>query len=258
MVAASVAALWLKWSLLSFNSWGWPTDFGLVMTVLFAVGVILAFSAAALSSLPWRRTMQVIAGFSLVAMIVLPIDVDAWLPERKYTFRRDDRFHSITARPRIEDGQYAKILVLDSPDKTDPSIRIFLWPELAAQLSSVSAAEFTLWRTRDVLLPGWRVEGYVSPWEDRLETVQVGGRMVYDARICPVHDIAMQRQEVPIRYGMPAYGEAWETFKGGPGFVLGGCVVQPQRTAMDYRCTRCADQYQKWAAEMNRSEPERR
>ncbi|PTX94612.1 hypothetical protein [Opitutus sp. ER46] len=257
MVSLSVGGLWLKWSLLSFNSCGWPTDFGLVMTVLFVVGVILAFSAAAVSSARWRRTMQVIAGFVLVAMVVIPMDVNAWLPEPKYTFRREDRFVSITGKPRIEDGQYAKILVLDPPETSEPSIRIYLSPEWASQLSGIGTAEFTLWRTREVLLPGWRVEGHVPEWRDTLETIRVTGQTLYDRRTCPVHHVTMQRMELPIHYGMPAYNDAWEKFSGGPGFVQGGCVVTPQRTAMGYRCPECSAEYEKWAAELNRKYAER-
>lgn len=257
MVAASIGALWLKWSLLPFNSWGWPADFGRAIAGLFAVGVVLAFAGTALSSPRLRFTMQVIAAFTLTAMLVIPVDVGHWLPAPKYRYRHDDRLVSLTAKPHIERGEFAHVLVLKSPDKSEPPIRINIWPELSAQLSRGNSVDVTLWRTRDVLLPGWRVEGHVPSWEDRLETIRLDGRMLYDARICPVHQVTMQRMELPLHYGFPLYDDAWEKFRGGPGFVEGGCVSSPQRTAIGYRCPQCAEQYQKWVAELTRKDAER-
>jgi hypothetical protein len=250
LIGTSVAALWAKWSYLAFSSSGWPQDPARAMAGLFATGVVLAFGAVALSHLRWRWIVQIIAVLCFVTLLVLPIDVDRWLPPPTIKYRHDEQLITVRARPLIEHKANFDILVLATPELSETPIRLYVGRELGSKLREDHVIEFTVWRTRDVLLPGWRVEGYVPPLDDKLETVRDGVETLYDARICPIHHVTMQRLELPVHHGLPYYDDAWSEFAGGPGFVQGGCVGTPQQTTMGYRCPVCAARYEKWVAEL--------
>lgn len=110
---------------------------------------------------------------------------------------------------------------------------------------------FTVWQTK-VVMSHYNDGEKEFYWDNRLETIQDGETVIYDARICPLHHVSMERVEVPVHYGLPsaAFMEASKDFSGGPGFIMGGCVVNDDaKTEMDYRCPICAALYAKWVAQ---------
>lgn len=252
IIGSGVAALWAKWRLLEFEPIGWPHDHGRAITILFLVGVISALGAGTISVVRWQRALQMFAVICFAGAIVLPIDADRWLPAPTYKYQHEDVRISVRTVPTIErDGDFP-VVVLKSAGNADAPVRLFIYPGLVAKVHTDHVMEFALWRTRDVLLPGWRVEGMVPPWHYTLETIRDGDEVLYDARLCPIHHVMMQRLELPIHYGLPALDDAWAEFSGGPGFVSGGCVATPQTTAMGYRCPNCVERYKTWVAERER------
>lgn len=252
VVGLSMAGLWVKWCWLQFDSSGWPEEYRWVMAGLFAAGVMYAFGAAAVASPRGRRALQVVAVICLGGMLLLPIDVNRWLPAPVFKYRRDDQLVKVRSKPVIEHRAGTDVVVLTLAGIADAPIRLYIGRELATKLSADHVMEFSFWQTRDVLLPGWRVKGEVPRWEQTLETVRDGDHLLYDARICPIHHVMMQRMELPIYYGLPDYDATWAEFSGGPGFIEGGCVIGPRQTAMGYRCPLCAARYAKWVAEIRR------
>jgi hypothetical protein len=254
MVGTSVAVLWVKWSHLAFSPVGWPQDHGRTIAELFAAGVVFALGSVLLSGAWWRRLLQILAVLCFAGVLVLPIDLNSGLLAPRYNYRRDDRLVTILAKPTFDPKTDFNVVILLPPELIGPPIRLFIGRELGLKLRADHLLEFSIWRTRDVLLPGWRVEGDDPPWSNALETIRDGNETLYDARICPIHHLTMERLELPVHRGFLAYGPAWAEFAAGPGFVQGSCVA-PQQTAMGYRCPACAARYEKWAAE--REQPAR-
>jgi hypothetical protein len=90
-------------------------------------------------------------------------------------------------------------------------------------------------------------EIYSTNWE--LEQVWRGDECLYDASICPLHQIPMKRVLAPIHYGTPSIEciHAYASFSGGPGFTTGGCCGDPFQTeAFTYECPKCVAAYGKW------------
>ena len=110
---------------------------------------------------------------------------------------------------------------------------------------------FTVWQTKEVMSHTDDGKEQDVHWLNELETIHDGTQMLFDARICPLHRLSMERVEVPVSYGLPSAGfiEAYKEFSGGPGFVEGGCVSDGQEhTMMSYRCSECVAAYEKWVA----------
>ena len=69
---------------------------------------------------------------------------------------------------------------------------------------------------------------------------------------CPVHKIEMRPTQLRILYGMPSPKEFEEMraakakFPYGKDYVLGGCVVKPQKTVAGFVCPQCVIAREKW------------
>ena len=86
-------------------------------------------------------------------------------------------------------------------------------------------------------------------WQPEIATVDDQGMVLYDASICPLHHKPMSRGEVKLHYGTPKPEllDAIDTeFPGGPGFVLGGCVLGSKSVEFGFRCDACIAAYEKW------------
>ena len=70
-------------------------------------------------------------------------------------------------------------------------------------------------------------------------------------KICPVHEIKMTVERVEILYGLPSpeFLEAYGSFRGGPGFVFGGCVVGEMSHTEGLTCAKCVAGYEQWLEE---------
>jgi hypothetical protein len=128
--------------------------------------------------------------------------------------------------------------------------------EVYAPAKSLPAKElkFTVWLANRVL---WqKSDGTVETMlTAELDSISDGDKVYYDHADCPVHHRRMARTEVPIHYGLLAVDEkAARSYRGGPGWVAGGCVVMPDapRTAWAYRCDRCAQAYARWLEKTER------
>ncbi len=70
--------------------------------------------------------------------------------------------------------------------------------------------------------------------------------------ICPVHKIEMRQTRLRLLYGMPSPKEFEEMraakakFPYGKDYVLGGCVVKPQKTVAEFVCPQCVIAREKW------------
>jgi len=99
---------------------------------------------------------------------------------------------------------------------------------------------------------------YITPLTERLK--RVDGKVPVER--CRVHGRPMDVAVVPIRYGLPmnesaypeperklreAYWKAFEDhFPNAREWVGGGCMVQSQKQAEIYRCSRCRELEQSW------------
>jgi len=88
--------------------------------------------------------------------------------------------------------------------------------------------------------------------EAELQSISIDNQTLTDRSICPLHDIPMNRGSIFIRFGFPNQEllDAFDSFHGGPGFVLGGCAVSNNQQYFNgYSCPICVDTYKSWAVE---------
>ena len=86
--------------------------------------------------------------------------------------------------------------------------------------------------------------------------VEQDGRVIYDREVCQVHQLKMDRKKVPIVYGLfrphpgePSAATERQLFPHSRDFVLGGCVVGPEKTDHIFVCSDCKKAYEKWKTE---------
>lgn len=88
-------------------------------------------------------------------------------------------------------------------------------------------------------------------WSPELFRLTDGDRLLYDASMCRVHSIKMNRVVVPIAYGlyMPDrnYSRAEESAFPNAGVVLGGCCVDTERPSTHtWVCPTCLANKSRW------------
>lgn len=91
-------------------------------------------------------------------------------------------------------------------------------------------------------------------WSSELVRISDGDRVLYDTTVCPVHQLHMTRQTIPISYGFPSYTSSYlkalkTRFPCANSSVLGGCVVGPEKYARSFRCKRCIQEERAWETE---------
>lgn len=91
----------------------------------------------------------------------------------------------------------------------------------------------------------------ISTWSPELFRLSDGKRLLYDASICAVHKLQMERKVVPISYGFPMfdpeYLKAKNTQFPNTEMVLGGCCVDMDRpTTHAWVCTSCVHNKERW------------
>lgn len=161
----------------------------------------------------------------------------------------------VTGRPDIQTKNGYSQLVL--PAVKGRPVEVICDPTYSPWFASLSRNKeltFTLWQSKQVM--SHTDEGEESFfWLSEIETIKDGPTLLYDAAICPLHEIRMRRCEIDISYGLPTkdFMDAYHGFSGGPGFVMGGCVVTDgsPTTTFGYKCDRCVAAYQRWSADWN-------
>jgi len=88
-------------------------------------------------------------------------------------------------------------------------------------------------------------------WFASLVRILDSGQVIYDASICPLHEVQMKREAVPIQYGLPLYPEGFHTarktkFPNATPYTEGGCVMGANRTTRVFRCEQCIQEQQIW------------
>jgi len=161
-------------------------------------------------------------------------------------------YKTVRLRPEIR-TENSDVRVIFPPIEGEP-IDLFCSPKYEPlwfkNMPKDRELEFTLWLTKEV------TRHYENGKEDffwypEIETIKDGSNVIYDARICPLHETKMERGEIEIQYGLPMqeFMEAMhKEFYGGPGFTLGGCCVGPEKKMVGYRCPDCIAAYNKWSA----------
>jgi len=85
-----------------------------------------------------------------------------------------------------------------------------------------------------------------------------GKSIASDKGICPVHGIKMKATKLRIVYGMPSQLEFEEMrvgkylFPYGRDYVLGGCVVKPEKFRKGYICPECVKERKAWITSKER------
>ncbi len=117
-----------------------------------------------------------------------------------------------------------------APDGEDRSV---YWPENAPNPDSLAKNRSY---TVELLEEEYRLpigDSGTSYWSPELFRFSDGGRLLYDASVCRVHGIKMERVVVPISYGFPVFdrefAKAREADFPNTGMVLGGCCVNSER-----------------------------
>lgn len=260
-VAVATIAVWVRWTYFTPPSYYLPRNIALVLPCLFIAGLVAGLGSAIPRRKALRVSLQVIAGAMLLALVALPTNPDwflhvpkakTWLPGPVPGKAREESLVTVATIPSFKSEKDYQVMALSFA----PPIEILCGESYSPWLKTIPKDReltFTVWRTK-------RVTGHFDDgeenftWDDRLETIRDKGAMLYDARLCPLHHVMMERVEVPVFYGLPSeeFMKASEDFSGGPGFVSGGCVrmegISP-KTEMAYRCRTCADLYAKWEAE---------
>jgi hypothetical protein len=163
-------------------------------------------------------------------------------------------FHaSVRARPVFQDKKDYTILML--PTVKGRTVEILCDPTFSPWLKHLPRDRelaFTIWQTKRV---AWHTDdGEESfSWDSEVETIKDGQKLLYDAAVCPIHQVRMERGEVRISHGTPSneFFDAYEGFSGGPGFVWAGCVSMPGEltTEFGYKCDQCVAAYQRWVVD---------
>lgn len=166
----------------------------------------------------------------------------------------EEKLITLTGKPKIKTEKDYNTLILPT---NAGSIEVIYSPghtRWEKSLSPEAMLTFTLWQRKRVTAHSDSgKEDYY--WDSKIETISEESHILYDARICSLHRTMMTRGDVEISYGLPCteFFEAFEHFSGGPGFVLGGCCVEPEKTTKGYRCAECIRAYQKWSEEFETS-----
>ena len=277
-VVAAILAVWARWTYWTPHGRLVPSEnLPLVLAGFFTAAILTGFGAAIPNSGFWRRTLQGLAGVLLLAFVVLPIEL--WRAEWAYHLivpspaiqqrsigplpgkPREERLVTIRAKPSIEkrgistvDKVGYEVLVLRSAQ--EGTVEIVCGSTFSRWYSTLPQDRqltFTVWQTKDVMWHTYEGKEEGVSWLSDIETIQEGNQMIYDARVCPLHKLGMERVEVPVHFGLPSqeFIDAYEGFSGGPGFVSGGCVFDgKEHKEMSYRCPKCVVAYEKWVAQM--------
>lgn len=72
-----------------------------------------------------------------------------------------------------------------------------------------------------------------------LALIQNGDRILFDRSVCEIHHARMIEERVEVSYGLPAMTDCDRLFPHHRDYILGGCVVQEQKTGMLYVCPIC-------------------
>ena len=161
----------------------------------------------------------------------------------------------VKARPILQDQVDYSLLVL--PPIKGRAVEIVCGSTFSPWFSNLPRDRelvFTVWQTKRV---AWHTDdGEESfSWDSEIETIKDGPTLLYDAAICPIHKVRMDRGEIQLSHGLPSkeFMDAYDGFSGGPGFEMAGCVIvagEPT-TKFGYTCVECVAAYRRWSADQN-------
>jgi hypothetical protein len=106
--------------------------------------------------------------------------------------------------------------------------------------------------------PAYKVNGHWGPFRWNEIVVEVAeattGTPRRDDGVCPVHGVRMEPINLRVIYGMPSQKEFLEMRAGkslfpyGRDYVLGGCVVKPEKFRKGFLCPECVKARNAWIA----------
>jgi hypothetical protein len=171
---------------------------------------------------------------------------DVLAPETHRVIKARPTLRTVPDDPSASPHPYT---VLAIPDGNNPAIEIVFDPKYTVWGNLVNDKDvftLTLWQNKGAPEGSDRHAFTMS----EIETINMRGKTIYDARVCPLHGVVMKRAPIYILYGLPAdsFVEALKDFSGGPGFCLGGCVMSddsPKET-YGYICPICAAKFKAW------------
>jgi hypothetical protein len=98
--------------------------------------------------------------------------------------------------------------------------------------------------------------------EPLVEKIFEEGRIIYDLSLCQVHDVQMDREEVPVSYSrgvrnyypsahsaVPSFDTRTQLFPNYVEVVYGGCTDEFEPTTMVYICPQCRAAFVRWEQE---------
>jgi hypothetical protein len=110
--------------------------------------------------------------------------------------------------------------------------------------------------------PAYNVNGHWGPFRWNEIVVEVAeatvGTPSQDNGVCPVHGVRMEPVNLRVIYGMPSQKEFLEMraakslFPYGRDYILGGCVVKPEKSRKGFLCPECMKARNAWTSSQNR------
>jgi hypothetical protein len=109
--------------------------------------------------------------------------------------------------------------------------------------------------------PAYNVNGHWGPFRWNEIVIKVAeateGTPPREDGVCPVHGVRMKPINLRVIYGMPSQKEFQEMrvgkslFPYGRDYVLGGCVVKPEKFREGFLCPECVKARNAWMASQN-------
>jgi hypothetical protein len=165
------------------------------------------------------------------------------LIERHVTFHTKANFKKHTYSSK--DFYYT--LEMDRVDEP----RSVYWPDIAPKPSALHNKSGYTVELLEEKFRGLFDDTDYDIWSPQLLRVYDGERLLYDASVCSVHGIEMERKVVQISYGLlifqKEHSKAMQADFPNTGMVLGGCCVDTTRPAThDWVCPICKYNEDKW------------
>ena len=120
--------------------------------------------------------------------------------------------------------------------------RLIDWLGVDAWIDSSLAGAWQVWQDRWNAFTSFFARFRLTGWK-RLLNEAISEAI----RLCPVHDLPLRAEEVPIVYGLIHFPEGYvhardERFPFANEVAYGGCCIGPRQTATVFCCDACRDE----------------